>query len=422
MGGPDARYFQRLYAVGAMRRHPRSGVCNAGCPNLDIRALVRRAFFAQPSTVTALRAPRLLARRHLYSGAPSGRSAPVSPSVLRCVARLQRRVPTGCLSVRAGSHTSIYSPSTYSQAGIAHPEDCCTHGGHVHPPLPERVAAAPPACLLRGLTDSRLRHFSRDRLLRRCATLKDISVVDHLRAQRAIPGASTVQHERAPHPSREHLALRCLHRHSALSHRRVAVPLRPGHRFWHTANGAMRGGALIDCVREAHLILGVFDRDFPRCAILIFLFAATTPPRFASACRLFRYVPGVEGGDGPLVAISPIPIFVLSLRYIGHRARYLFLPRVVHRGYGASEHPPPEPYEITLSEPLRATPVPHACKAYSPIDTLFSFYASTTFWGLSTNFLFHPCTPYPGLPTHLSVYQPRTRFFDTGSADSPVGP
>ncbi|KAJ6534525.1 hypothetical protein DFH09DRAFT_1325409 [Mycena vulgaris] len=108
---------------------------------------------------------------------------------------------------------------------------------------------------------------------------------------------------------------------------------------------------------------------------------------------------------------------VEGLRYIGHRTRYLFLNRVAHRGYVASEHIPPEPYIIPSPEPFRATRVLRAHTALSPIDIRFPFHASTTFWDLYINFLLHPYPPYPGQPTHHSVYQPRTPFCDTAQHD-----
>ncbi|KAJ7463610.1 hypothetical protein FB451DRAFT_1493022 [Mycena latifolia] len=80
--------------------------------------------------------------------------------------------------------------------------------------------------------------------------------------------------------------------------------------------------------------------------------------------------------------------------------------------YDATSEP-----RITISiEPIRATPVLHARTANSPIDTLFSFYASTTFLGpipaVSTSHL-HPISrtsdPYFCLPAPNSVLRHRTR-------------
>ncbi|KAJ7086930.1 hypothetical protein C8R44DRAFT_893337 [Mycena epipterygia] len=87
--------------------------------------------------------------------------------------------------------------------------------------------------------------------------------------------------------------------------------------------------------------------------------------------------------------------------------------RVVHRGYVASEDIPPEPLFITHTEPLRATLAPHACTAIPHINTQFLFHTSTTFSGPFSYFLLHPYTPFPGLPTQISVYQTRTPFCDT---------
>ncbi|KAJ7487099.1 hypothetical protein FB451DRAFT_1554185 [Mycena latifolia] len=205
-------HSQELYAVGAMRRHPRSGVCNAGCANLDICALVRRAFVAQTSSGIARRAPWLPARRSdpradvlMVLHVRARRSA--STSLQRCTAWPQR----SSLALRAPVHSAFAAQGTngMSQRACWPPAYPYTPQARIprqvsliprtavptrHAPLPERIAAAPPACLFRGPTDSRLRHFARDRLSRRCAPPEDMSVVDYVRAQRAIPGPSTVSH------------------------------------------------------------------------------------------------------------------------------------------------------------------------------------------------------------------------------------
>jgi hypothetical protein len=150
--------------------------------------------------------------------------------------------------------------------------------------------------------------------------------------------------------------------------------------------------------------------------------------------------PAVEGGDGPLVDFPLSPISSLSVRYIGHRAVYLFrtytcqnitlftpeppssprpVTRVLYREYVASEDIPPEPQFIAQTEPFRPAPVLYAHTAYSPISFRFLFYASTTFRDLLVDFLLHPCTPFPGRPTHIAVYQRRTQFFHTASHLNP---
>ncbi|KAJ7865506.1 hypothetical protein B0H13DRAFT_1898532 [Mycena leptocephala] len=87
--------------------------------------------------------------------------------------------------------------------------------------------------------------------------------------------------------------------------------------------------------------------------------------------------------------------------------------RVLYREYVASEDIPPEPQFIAQTEPFRPAPVLYAHTAYSPIYIRFLFYASTTFRDLLIDFLLHLCTPFPGQPTHIAVYQRRTLFFHT---------
>ncbi|KAJ7137153.1 hypothetical protein C8R44DRAFT_869224 [Mycena epipterygia] len=81
------------------------------------------------------------------------------------------------------------------------------------------------------------------------------------------------------------------------------------------------------------------------------------------------------------------------------------------------EQPPSEVHLTTSPEPLRAPVVLHAYTTYFPIDIQFSFHTPTTIWDPLSNFLFHPRTPFSGLPTQISVYQTRTLFCDT-AADS----
>ncbi|KAJ7489009.1 Alpha/Beta hydrolase protein [Mycena latifolia] len=89
-----------------------------------------------------------------------------------------------------------------------------------------------------------------------------------------------------------------------------------------------RGIALLAPFASMHALLG----DAYLFGFLpLFMPLVPVPPLMRKRSAPLRAV--VEGGDGPLVAISPIPIFILSLRYIGHQARYLFrfvAGRVIH--------------------------------------------------------------------------------------------
>ncbi|KAJ7452212.1 hypothetical protein FB451DRAFT_1185794 [Mycena latifolia] len=106
---------------------------------------------------------------------------------------------------------------------------------------------------------------------------------------------------------------------------------------------------------------------------------------------------GVEGWNGPLTDYPPFRTSSLTPRYIGHQSADSFF----HRGYGASEHNPPEPYEITPTKPIRATPVPHACTAYSSIDVLFHSTLLRHFWDRSTTFCY---TLEPHFPDFRPIY------------------
>ncbi|KAJ7487131.1 hypothetical protein FB451DRAFT_1228820 [Mycena latifolia] len=128
------------YAVGAMRRHPRSGVCDAGCPNLDIRVCRTDLARDRAACALAVRASiwsmRLMCQvLHVHVRRSASTSlqwcivlAQRSSLEFRCAARLQRRVQTGCLSVRAGlSHIHLLRkhvfPGGYrSSRGLLYPQ------------------------------------------------------------------------------------------------------------------------------------------------------------------------------------------------------------------------------------------------------------------------------------------------------------
>jgi hypothetical protein len=79
-------------------------------------------------------------------------------------------------------------------------------------------------------------------------------------------------------------------------------------------------------------------------------------------------------------------------------------------------HPSPS----LLPRPSLSATHPYSTPArhFPPIYIRFLFYASTTFQDLLIDFLFHPCTPFLGLPTHPAVYQRRTQFFHTAIGTS----
>ncbi|KAJ7676367.1 hypothetical protein B0H17DRAFT_1139936 [Mycena rosella] len=91
--------------------------------------------------------------------------------------------------------------------------------------------------------------------------------------------------------------------------------------------------------------------------------------------------------------------------------------QALHREHGASEHNTPMTWIITSTESYRARAVLHAYTALFPAPPRLPFYASTTFLGPISIFLLHPYSPYPGRPTHLSVYQPRTPFCDNAATN-----
>ncbi|KAF7348865.1 hypothetical protein MVEN_01406600 [Mycena venus] len=96
--------------------------------------------------------------------------------------------------------------------------------------------------------------------------------------------------------------------------------------------------------------------------------------------------------------------------------------RVLHRGHVASEYDPPELQIIPSDESYRARPVPHACTAISPIESIFPFHAYTSFLGPFDHFLLHSYIPYPADRPTISFYEPRTQFFLTVSPKNLDGP